>query len=129
MPITCLIDSELNLVTTSAYGILKEPEYREIRARIASDPQFRPGMKQLEDFRLVEKHGFTTEGYDHFLDQEISLRPIFGKARHAIATKSDLQFGLTRKMMAEIEDIHQDVQVFRCMEDAEVWLFSEVEAE
>ena len=129
MPITYQIDHERNLVIFEAHGILKDPEYREIRARIASDPQFRPGMKQLEDFRSVEKHDFTTEGYDLFLDQEILLRPFFGNTRHAIVTKSDLHFGLTRKLIAEIGDSHQYVQVFRSMDEAEVWLFSEDEAE
>ncbi len=127
MPITYHIDRERNLVTISANGNLNEPEYREIRARIASDPQFRPGMYQLEDFRSVVEHNFTTEGYDSFLDQEISLRQFFGNARHAIVTSSDLHFGLTRKLIVEIGDSHQDTRVFRSMEEAEAWLFEEHE--
>jgi hypothetical protein len=125
MPITYHIDPERNLVTISANGIINDPEYREIRARIASDPQFRPGMNQLEDYRSVEEHNFTAEGYDSFLDQEISLRPVFGESRHAIVTSSDLHFGLTRKLIVEIGDSHQDTRVFRSMEEAEAWLSEE----
>ncbi len=129
MPITYQIDPERNLVTFEAHGILKVPEYQEIRTRLVSDPLFRPGMKQLADFRSVEQHAFTTEGYNHYKDQEILLQPIFGEGRYAIVTNSDLHFGLTRKLFAEMDESHQDSQVFRSIEEAKAWLFSEDEPE
>jgi len=129
MPITYQIDPERSLVTISAYGVLEEPEYRETRAELASDSRFRLGMKVLEDFRSVEKHEFTTEGYNRFIEQEILLQPIFGNGRHAIVTHSDLQYGLTRKLIGEMGTSSRDAQVFRDMEDAKAWLFDEDETE
>jgi hypothetical protein len=129
MPITYQIDPERNLVTVSAHGVLKEHEYRETRAELASDSRFHSGMKVLEDFRSVEKHAFTTESYKRFIEQEILLQPIFGNGRHAIVTHSDLHYGLTRQLIGEMGTSSQEAQAFRDMEEAETWLSNEDDQE
>ena len=129
MPIIYQINPDRNLVTFNAYGILKEPEYRNIRTRLAGDPKFRTGMKQLADFRSVEKHELTKEGYDRYADQERILQPRFGEGCYAIVTSSDLHFGLTRQLISEMGDTPQNAQVFRDMDIAEAWVFEETEAE
>jgi hypothetical protein len=123
MPITYHIDPDRNLVTSKASGILNESEYRDVRTKLASDPQFITGMKQLADFRSVEKHDLTKEGYNLYIDQEILLQPLFGNGRYAIVTSSDLHFGLTRQLIAEMGVSPQNARVFRDMDAAKAWLF------
>ena len=123
MPVEYHIDSERNLVIFTAYGVLKEHEYKEIRAKLINDPHFRPGMDQISDFRDVEEHKVTKEGRDQFLDQEIAIKPLLGDYRQAIVAQSDLHFGLTRQLLVDLDESPDRTQVFYSMEEAQAWLF------
>lgn len=125
MPITYSIDPERNLVTVEASGVLKEADYLEARVRLAHDPQLRPGMMQLMDFRMVERHELTPHLYSSFINQEKSLEPQFGDYRLAVVTSSDLHFGFTRMFMVEMDNFQSNMGVFRDMDEARAWLFDE----
>jgi len=125
MPVAYRIDPQRNLVTFTAYGVLKEHEYKEIRARLVEDPRFQPGMKQMADFHSVEKQLFTKEGHDCFIEQETALKPLLGNYRQAIVAYSDLHFGLTRQVLAELGESPKNTQVFHSREEAETWLFAD----
>jgi len=127
MPVTHQIDSERNLITFIAYGLLKEHEYKEIRAKLVKDPSFRPGMDQIADFRAVEEHEVTQEGRDQFLEQEIALKPLLGDCRQAIVAQSGLHYGLTRQLLVDLGASHEETQVFYSIEEAQAWLFGEGE--
>ncbi len=125
MPVRYHIDTKRNLVTFTAYGVLEEHEYKESRARLAEDPRFQPGMNQMADFHSVEKQKFTQEGHDRFIEQEIALKPLFGNYRQAIVANSDLHFGLTRQVLAELGESPKETQVFHTRAEAEAWLFAD----
>ena len=127
IPVTYQIDSERNLVIFTASGVLEEHEYKECRASLVDDPQFRPGMDQIADFRAVEKQVFTQEGHDRFIEQEKSLKLLFGKYHQAIVAYSDLHFGLTRQILAELGESPKETQVFHTLAEAEAWLFADEE--
>jgi len=125
IPVTYQIDSERNLVIFTASGVLEEHEYKECRASLVDDPQFRPGMDQIADFRAVEKQVFTQEGHDRFIEQEKSLKLLFGEYHQAIVAYSDLHFGLTRQILAELGESPKETQVFHTLAEAEAWLFAD----
>jgi hypothetical protein len=128
MPISYRIDPERGLVLVEAHGVLTTEDHLDFRAGLVKDPLFRPNLKELADFRSVERQELTTEGYHRFIDQEIQLRPLYKGYRRAIVTHSDLHFGFTRKFMAEMSDAGSDVKVFRDIQKAEDWLFGEEES-
>lgn len=125
MPATYQIDSERNLVTFTAYGVLSEHEYTECRARLVQDPGFHPGMNQIADFHAVDEQIFTQEGHDHFIEQEVALKPLLGNYRQAIVAYSDLHFGLARQVVSELGESPEHTQVFYSMEEAQAWLLGE----
>lgn len=125
MPVTYQINSERNLVIFTAQGVLDEHEYTQIRARLVQDPCFRPGMNQIADFRAVDEQIFTQEGHDHFIEQEIELKPLLGNYRQAIVAYSNLHFGLARQIVSELGESPEETQVFHTLEEAEAWLFAD----
>ncbi len=125
MPISYRIDSERNLVLAEGSGVLTDDDLLVFRKRIINDPAFHSGMRELADFRAVEKHVHTTEGLNRFLEQEKKYAEILGRDyRIAIVTGSDLHFGFSRMYIVGVADTLPEVQVFRDMDEAEAWLFA-----
>ena len=127
MPITYQIDSERNLVLVEGHGVITDKDFPKFRTKLISDPLFRPGMKELADYRSAEKFDLSTDGLSKFLDLEISIAPLMGDYRIAIATCSDLLFGFVRMYMTEIGETLPNVNVFRDIDEAEAWLNDESE--
>jgi hypothetical protein len=127
MPISYRIDSEHNIILVEADGVLTTEDHLAFRAQLVADSQFGPNMKELADFRSVERQELSTDGYQRFINQEIQLRPLFKNYRRAIVTHSDLHFGFTRKFIAEMGDADSNTRVFRDLQEAEAWLFGEEE--
>ena len=124
VPISYRIDVERNLVLAVGSGILTDDDLLDFRKRLVNDPAFRPDMRELSDFRSVEKHVHTTEGLNRFLEQENMYADRLGEYRIAIVTGSDLHFGFSRMYIAGVADTLPEVQVFRDIDEAEAWLFS-----
>lgn len=122
MPINYQIDPERNLVLAEGYGNLSFDDLRELRAELVNDPLFHTGMKELADFRRVENHDLTLEGFKQFLDQEKHYIDLLRDNQIAIVTDSDLHFGFARMYMAEMNTQIPNVQVFRDVDAAKDWL-------
>lgn len=122
MPIIYQIDPERNLVLAEGYGNLSFDDLREFRAELVKDPLFHAGMKELADFRSVEQHDFTREGFMQFLDQEKHYIDMLRDYQIAIVTVSDLHYGFARMYIAQMGDQVLRVQVFRDIDEAKDWL-------
>ncbi len=125
MPIEYRIDSEKELVLVKGYGDFGFEDLREFRANLVKDPLFHEGMKELADYRAVEEHHFTREGFQQFLDQEKQFINLLRDYQIAIVTNSDLHFGFARMYMAKMSDLIPNVKVFRDFEKAKAWLLDE----
>lgn len=124
MPISYRIDTERNLVLAKGDGIINDADLLEFRRQLVSDPAFHPNMRELTDFRDVEKHEHNLEGLNKFLEQEKKYADRLGRDyRIAIVTSSDLHFGFSRMYIAGVSDMLPEVQVFRDIDEAETWLF------
>jgi hypothetical protein len=125
VPIFYHIDAKENLVMALGSGVLTDDELLDFRKRLVNDPAFQPNMRELSDFRSVEKHVHSTEGLHRFLEQEIKYADRLGREyRIAIVTGSDLHFGFSRMYIVGVADTLPEVQVFRDIDEAEAWLFS-----
>jgi hypothetical protein len=125
MPISYWIDTNRNLVLAEGYGVLTDDDILNFRKEMLEDPTFRPGMRELSDYRRVERHEHTTEGLHRFIEHEKTVRHQLGSDyRIAIVTRSDLHFGFSRMYIAGVSDTLPEVQVFRDLDEAEAWLFA-----
>jgi hypothetical protein len=62
MPISYRIDDARGLVLTTATGALTDADILDLKARLASDPWWSPGMQELADVRGIDRLEVTTEG-------------------------------------------------------------------
>ncbi len=125
MPISYRIDAKKNLVLALGSGVLTDDDLLDFRKQLVNDPAFHPDMRELSDFRSVEKHVHTTEGLNRFLEQEKEYADRLGSEyRIAIVTNSDLHYGFSRMYIVGVADTLPEVQVFREIDIAEAWLFS-----
>ncbi len=127
MPITYRIDPERNLVMTEGRGVITDNDLLEYLSKRMNDPLFRSDMKELVDFRDVERDELTMESFLEFSNQLLKYISELKDYRIAIVTTSDLHFGFTRVYMSMMKEYIGDMQVFRDMEEAKTWLFVEDE--
>jgi hypothetical protein len=127
MPITYQIDSERDLVLVEGHGTLAFDDHLKFRAELINDPHFTTGMKELADYRSVEKLDFSMEGLDKFIEQEKQYIDLLRDYQIAIVTTDDLHFGFARIYMAKMSDLISNVKVFRDIEVAKAWLLGKVE--
>ncbi len=124
MPISYRIDAERNLILAEGHGILSDDDIINFRKQSLEDPAFKPGMRELSDYRRAERHEHTTEGLQSFIEYEkTSLAKMGEDYRIAIVTSSDLHFGFSRMYIAGVSEMLPEVQVFRDIDEAEAWLF------
>ena len=128
MAISYRIDVERDLVLVEGSGVLNDVDLLSFRKSLVDDPLFHPDMMELADFRSVERHEHTTEGFNQFLELEKSIIKQLGNYRIAIVTRSDLHYGFSRMYKAQVADVLPQVNVFRDMDEAQAWLFGESEA-
>ncbi len=122
MPIDYCIDPERNLVLVEGHGTLSFDDLREFRAILVDDPLFHSGMKELADFRPVEEHNLTLEGFLRFLEQEKQYIDLLRGYQIVIVTDNNLHYGFARMYMARMNDLIPNVQVFRHVDEAKAWL-------
>jgi hypothetical protein len=124
MPIDYCIDPERNLVLVEGHGTLSFDDLQEFRAVLVNDPLFPSVMKELADFRSVEEHDFTIEGFQQFLKQEKHYIDLLRDYQIAIVTDNNLHYGFARMYMARMNDLIPNVQVFRNIDEAKAWLLN-----
>ena len=107
-----------------AEGNYSAQDLREFLLETMSDPRTRPGIATLMDIRGTEAVR-TTEELVSLADFLGSKRDRSIPLRVAVVATGDLLFGLSRMVSVYVERYGVDLQVFREIEPAELWLRSE----
>ena len=117
MPVSYYIDAARGVVFTTFRGDVTLEEVGAVRNALRDDPDFRPTLNQLNDFRAV-----TTTMSAENIGRLARMTP-FGKgSRRAIVVESDLLFGLSRMYELSGKEGGAMVEVFKDVQEARTWL-------
>ena len=128
MAIEYTIDRNAGLILTRASGTLTDAELLTFKRQLTSDPDFRPGMKELSDVRNVQRFEVTSHGITCLVGQDQADGPKILGHRLAIVATDDAIFGMARMYQALTEKTMQNVRVFRDVGQAKAWLVSATSA-
>ena len=120
MPLTCVIDKQRRLVTSTATGTLSYSDIAAHQDRLKNDPDFNPGFDQLFDGTRVTKIALTVEEI-----QTVARQRVFAAgSRQAFATSSEFAYGMARmfEIYRETAGTGRLVRVFDSLEEAQEWL-------
>ncbi len=118
MPASDRIDKSLELVITTAEGVLTVQDILTHQHRLRDDPDFGPSYDQLIDLRDVIE--FPVSGAEM---RTIAAHQLFNeRSRRAIVAGTRITFGMARmyEMLRETEP--DQIKVFRDMAEARRWL-------
>ncbi len=116
MPVTYHIESDTGMVFTRGEGMVTSAELLEHQRRLAADPAFEPGYRQLSDYSAVT-HTDASWGVIHELARNTPFHP---ESRRALVAPMDLVFGLAR-IFETFSEERSNVRVFRNREEATAW--------
>jgi hypothetical protein len=121
--ITYTIDETRGRVTLHYAGIITDGDLFVAYDRLYEDPRHRIGMDELADCRAVERIEVTRSGLQA-LSASTALRLDANQVpwRVAIVAPSDAVFGMARMYEAFRSESPEQVQVFRDLPAAELWL-------
>ena len=120
MGATYTVDVKLRLVRSRAWGVLTTADVQGLYGRMMADERIAPGFRQLADWRSVTSMQVSQSA----VAEAAHLRLFDAHMRRAIVVASDVAFGIARMFAAHAEESGQDVQIFRDMATAEIWLDS-----
>ena len=121
MPVRVSIDVEKNLVHRELHGRVSAEELLESIDAVVNDPDFRPGMKSLNDLRGVI-HTADTEYVMKIAQALMGYADRLASAKVAIVVSADVVFGMMRMLQSYISDSPLDVMVFKDLDEAKEWL-------
>ncbi len=122
MPITYQIDCQHKLVRTHAVGVLTDQDILGHKRKLAADPEFTAGMRELSDVRGVTDFQITPEGVRSMVSTDARHASKLQDYRLAIVASQEVVFGMAR-MYAILAERHvPNVSVFRDYLDAARWL-------
>jgi hypothetical protein len=122
MPISYRIDPEHRLVVTTASGILTDDDILELKRRLAADPEFMAGMRELSDVRAVTELQVSTDGVRRMVAMDESPSSTPRGYKLAIVAGTDAAFGMARMYQMFTERNLPHVAVFRDYDKARRWL-------
>jgi hypothetical protein len=118
MSMSYTIDPARQLVRTRAWGVLSTTDLQDSTSRLMVDPRFEPRYRSLVDLREV-----TGVSADMDALAQTAAVPLFADGvQRAIVASSDVAFGVARMYAAFAARTGGEVQVFRELGDAKVWL-------
>jgi len=120
MPLTCVIDKQRRLVTSTATGTLSYSDIAAHQDRLKNDPDFNPGFDQLFDGTRVTQIALTVEEI-----QSVARQRVFAAgSRQAFATSSEFAYGMARmfEICRETAGTGRLMRVFNSLEAAQEWL-------
>lgn len=122
MPITYQIDHQYKLVRTHAVGVLTDEDLLGHKRKLAADPQFTAGMRELSDVREVTDLQITAEGVRSMVNTDASQASKLEDYRLAIVAGQEVVFGMARMYEILVEQHVPNVSVFRDYREAARWL-------
>jgi hypothetical protein len=114
------IDVERRLVRATLRGALTGAELRDMSARLAADPAFRPDFSVLIDLSGATSEALTAKDMQGLARNSKLSRG----ARRAFVCQDPALFGLAR-MFTTYREMHHALEyssVFRTVAEAEAWL-------
>ena len=118
MAITYRIDKTAKLIRARVFGKISLDEFRTTLREMVEDPDFDPSFGRLWDIREARS---TLSGEEVRGIAEV-VRKFVGGRRSAVVTRTDVGYGLARMYSALVEEAGIDVQAFRDMDEAMMWL-------
>ena len=118
MAITYCIDKTAKLIRARVFGEISFDEFRTTLREMVEDPDFDPSFGRLWDIREARS---TLSGEEVRGIAEV-VRKFVGGRRSAVVTRTDVGYGLARMYSALVEEAGIDVQAFRDMDEAMMWL-------
>ncbi len=122
MPIKYKIFQNRKLVYALGNGKITFDELLQHIEELAADPQYKPPMKKIVDYRNATLFGLSIEEANKFTIKKVQLVEIFNNETCAFVMNSDLDFGMSRAHEAHFENSDITTNVFRNMEEALSWL-------
>lgn len=126
MPTFYKIDKERQLVMTTASGVTTMHDALTHQKRLLHDPDFAPNFSQLLDFTHVMRLDLSAENV-----RELAQTNVFSPDSHrAFIVSSDAVYGFARAFENLRERMGEHgIRVFRDLEDALLWVFSEKQSD
>jgi len=129
MPHEIVVDADLNFITVQVSGVPRREELEAVLHDIIYQPDKKPGLKVLFDFRKLDEH-LSPEDVrllSKWAKKHVSYR---GIGRFAAVMPDDLGFGLSRMFhsMTEEEETPIAFSVHRTVEEARKYLGLENES-
>jgi len=126
MPTFYKIDKERRLVMTTASGVTTMDDALAHQKRLLHDPDFAPNFSQLLDFTHVMRLDLSTENV-----RELAQTNVFSPDSHrAFIVSSEAAYGFARAFENLRERMGEHgIRVFRDLEDALLWVFSEKQSD
>jgi hypothetical protein len=120
------IDKERRLVMTTASGVTTMGDALAHQQRLLHDPDFASNFSELLDFTHVKRLDMSTENVS-----ELAQTNVFSPdSRRAFLVSSDAAYGFARAFESLRERMGEHgIRVFRNLEDALRWVFSEKECD
>ena len=118
MAITYRIDKTTKLIRARVFGEISFDEFRTTLLEMLEDPDFDPSFGRLWDVREARSilSGEEVRGIAEV------VRKFVGGRRSAVVARTDVGYGLARMYSALLEEAGIDVQAFRDMDEAMMWL-------
>ena len=119
MPCSYSIDTELEIVLSTASGKLVDAELEDHQLRLSEDPGFEPHFRQLADFTGVTEFEVSAECVRRLARKNIYAEP----ALRAFAVPQDAGFGLARMFEILRETYGEEtIRTFRSLLEARHFL-------
>jgi len=122
MPIRYRIDRERGVVFVAGEGAVDFADLEAYCRGVVEDPDYRPGLHELADFRKVDDWSVPTEDLHKLRDVNQDVADKVGSSRLAYVMPNDFGFGIGRMFMAISGESKVEHRVFRDMAEARAWL-------
>lgn len=119
MPFSLELDVDNRMVRIHLRGLIMDADL------LAADDELRADLRFEPDFdELIDMSGATEEKISARVLRELAARPpLFGMgARRAFVVRNDLGYGLVRIFQARRGDVAGEIQIFRSLAHADLWL-------
>ncbi|MBE7464433.1 MAG: hypothetical protein HS116_13225 [Planctomycetes bacterium] len=121
MPIRYTLHAAASFAHLTAEGPINYKELSAAIRKLLEEPDFKPGIQIIGDFRTAELEVGSTELWNLlYLLQAFPER--VERTRWALLAQAPATFGLLRMLSSYGERLHVKIGVFRTLESAREWL-------
>lgn len=119
MPITYRIFGARAFVLSTALGNIRDADLLAHQRELLDDSNFDPSYPQLDDFRDADMDHVTTDCIQKLAKTNVASKR---GSKRALVVRNEIAYGLARMLQALREGSRPEIQVFRDLDHALVWL-------